>query len=315
MERGGRNACTHTHTHTQTPHTHTHRERESERETKRIQQRASPSRHPNFENVGGGAGGLVIVISDLELPVAPRRLQVAEAEAPSRAHAPSDGDHAPAVRAMRPRARHHHATPFFVRWVVGAGAGGDHGIDRDKNWLRFPYDSTMLRYAPPSRDPCACPVMSSCAMAGLLRLLRLLIRAGCVHHPGARERRIRQGWTPRRRRHSNGQGVRPKVDRLCIPFYYQQRLCIQHPPPPPPPPPPPSQLARAAVAPRSSLAHGIEAPWLPTQLVIAAAWQARCLNHSHSSPSLPSPPSPPGRRPLGGGGSTPCSLHARRADR
>jgi hypothetical protein len=30
----------------------------------------------------------------------------------------------------------------------GTGAGGDHGIDHHKNWLSFPYDSTVLRLLP-----------------------------------------------------------------------------------------------------------------------------------------------------------------------
>ena len=38
------------------------------------------------------------------------------------------------------------AVPLALRARrINTGAGEDNGIDHDKNWLRFPYDSTFLR--------------------------------------------------------------------------------------------------------------------------------------------------------------------------
>jgi hypothetical protein len=36
-------------------------------------------------------------------------------------------------------------TTYLTTSLGCTGAGGDNGIDHNKNWLRFPYDSTFLR--------------------------------------------------------------------------------------------------------------------------------------------------------------------------
>eukprot|EP01047_Picozoa_sp_COSAG01_P014380 COSAG01_NODE_698_length_14177_cov_13.550039_12_plen_215_part_00 len=70
------------------------------------------------------------------------------------------------------------------------GAGGDDGIDHNKNWLRFPYDSTFWRSPylpphPPSRPPGAWSMPSH---LGSLKKLgsgtrALQVRAGAVARP------------------------------------------------------------------------------------------------------------------------------------